>query len=168
MFPVPLKGALARGRCERQRFCVRYFFRRLVLLEAAAEKRILPSTASILRLLVQTVSKVRTAGNQVVVLEERLNSIFEMVPSARWGWCKATAVRCGIHGACRMVCGGLCGTSLRQHFGDSHYGYGCAPREAGREWCGSERPVISHASAPSDPFFNYAGDSRMTTLCSRL
>jgi hypothetical protein len=59
---------------------VRYFCLAVALLVACGGRETPPSNSVDLAVVGQTVTKVRTAGNEVVVLEERLTSIFENGP----------------------------------------------------------------------------------------
>jgi hypothetical protein len=158
MFPVPLKGALARGRCEATTVLCALLFSAIGLIGGCGGKKDSPIDSVDLAIVGQTVSKVRTAGNQVVVLEERLNSIFEDGPERTLGMVQSdgravrpymapagwSVVDFAVHPSGNISVILTTATDVRLVRLDANG----AVR--------SDRLFLD-ASAPSDPFFNYAG-----------
>ena len=140
----------------------------VALLVACGGRETSPSNSVDLAVVGQTVTKVRTAGNEVVVASRSdLHPSLRTVHSARWRYCKATATPCSPTCRLGMVGGRLRGASVRRHFGNSHHGYGSAHRSA-RSKLARFEATNYFSTPPPQPIHSSTMPevSRMTTLFS--
>jgi len=105
-------------------------------------------------------------GNEVVVLEERLTSIFEGRSGGTLAIVQRTVIPCSPTRRLGMVVGTTSRCIRPATFRQFSPRYRCAHRAARIQPARFEATNYFLTLSPTDPFFNYAEGSRMTTLFS--